>query len=70
MATFASTPATVAYDTSASQPLGALSTGIGYDPNTNTTATVSATYIGGQAETIGFGRGVLNSNPPKAVRAK
>ena len=64
MATFASTPSAVAYDKAASQPLGALSTGIGYDPNTNTTATVSATYIGGQAETIGFGRGTLSTEPP------
>lgn len=68
MATFASTQSAVAYDKAASQPLGALCSGIGYDPNTNTTTTVSNTYIGGQVETIGFGQGVLNSKPPVAAK--
>lgn len=70
MATFASTPATVAYDTSATQPLGALSTGMGYDPTTPTSTTVTNSYIGGQIETIGFGQGVLTSEPPQAVGGK
>lgn len=70
MATFASTPAAVAYDQAASQPLGALCSGIGYDPNTNTTTTVSNTYIGGATETIGFGRGVLSTTAPKVLKRK
>lgn len=58
MPTFSSAPASVAYDKAASQPLGALSTGLGYDPTTATTATKATQYIGGAVETIGYGKGV------------
>ena len=46
--------AAVAYDTAASQPMGALSTGMGYDPLTVNTTTLAAQRIGGAAFTIGY----------------
>lgn len=54
MPTFSSAPASVAYDKSAKQPLGALNTGMGYDPTTASTVTKTTQYMGGAAETIGY----------------
>lgn len=62
-ATFSSAPASVAYDKTASQATGALCTGMGYDPKVATTATVASKYIGGAAQTIGYGKGVAEPAP-------
>lgn len=57
MPTFSSAPASVAFEKAASQPLGALSTGMGYDPATDVTATTATQYIGGEPQVIGYGKG-------------
>lgn len=67
-ATFSSAPAAVAFDKSASQPMGALSTGMGYEPDVALTVTVTTQYIGGAAETIGYGSG--NTPPAAVIKAK
>jgi hypothetical protein len=67
-ATFSSAPAAVAFDKSASQALGALSTGMGYEPNVALTTTVATQYIGGAVETIGYGSGA--DVPPAATLTK
>lgn len=70
MATFSSCASTVAYDKNPTQPLGALSSGIGYNPATLVTATLANTYIGGATETIGYGKGVAEPAPEPAIKAK
>ena len=57
MPTFSSAPTAAAFDKTASQPLGALSTGMGYDPAVATTETTQSKYIGGADQTIGYGKG-------------
>lgn len=64
MATFSSAPASVAFDKGANQPLGALCTGMGYDPNKPVADTTASSYIGGAPQTIGYGAGV-QVDPPK-----
>ena len=64
MPTFSSAPAVTAYDTNASQPLGALCTGMGYAPDTPKTQTKTASYIGGEAQNIALGGGA-QAEPPK-----
>jgi hypothetical protein len=64
MATFSSAPAVSAFDKGANQPLGALSTGMGYAPDKAVADTTASTYIGGEAQTIGYGQGV-QVDPPK-----
>ncbi len=58
MATFSTAPAVTAFDKAANQPLGALSTGMGYAPDTPVTDTKATMYIGGAVQTIGLGGGV------------
>lgn len=70
MATYASAKSVVAYDKDASQPMGALCTGMGYDPTTATTTTKTTQYIGGAVETIGYAKGVADAPPVKASAAK
>jgi hypothetical protein len=43
---------------------------MGYDPDVATTATVATQYIGGAAETIGYGKGVQGPDPVKVSKAK
>ena len=56
---FAASVSNIAYDKAASQPLGALCTGMGYAPNVDVASTTATTYIGGAVETIGY-------HPPSA----
>jgi|GEM_PF-2187264 hypothetical protein len=58
MSTYSSAPAVAAFDTNASQPLGALSTGMGYAFDNPVGSTTASTYIGGAAQSIGYGHGV------------
>lgn len=64
MASFSSAPAACAFDKSANQPLGALCTGMGYPADKAIVDTTAATYIGGAAQTIGYGNGT-QVDPPK-----
>lgn len=58
MPTYSSAPASIAFEKAASQPLGALSTGMGYAPDTAITVTTTTQYIGGAAQSIGYAKGV------------
>lgn len=64
MASFSSAPASCAFDKGANQPLGALCTGMGYPADKAIADTTAASYIGGAAQTIGYGKGV-QAEPPK-----
>jgi hypothetical protein len=76
MPTYSSAPASVAYEKAASQPLGALCTGMGYAPDTAITTTTTTQYIGGAAQSIGYAKGVqgvqeeLHEAPHKGRSAK
>lgn len=75
MPSFSSAPAAVAYDKNATQPLGAICTGMGYSPDEQITATTAASYIGGAAQSIGYGKGVQaveteSEQPPHKGKAK
>jgi hypothetical protein len=67
MSTFSSAQSVTAFDKSANQPLGALSTGMGYPADKDVADTTSANYIGGAAQTIGYGKGV-QVNPPASKK--
>lgn len=51
---FAASAANIAYMKTPANPLGALNTGMGYDPKVSTSSTVTTALIGGTAETIGY----------------
>ena len=51
---YAASVSNIAYDKAASQPLGALCTGMGYAPDIDVATVTTTTYIGGATESIGY----------------
>lgn len=51
---FAASKSNIAYMKAPANPMGALNTGMGYDPEVLVTATVNTQLIGGAAEVIGY----------------
>ena len=51
---FAASVSNIAFMKTPANPMGALNTGMGYDPKVLVTATVNTTLIGGTAEVIGY----------------
>ena len=51
---FAASVSNIAYDTNATQKMGALCTGMGYAPNVDPASTTVTQYMGGNTLTIGY----------------
>lgn len=51
---YAASVSNIAYDKAASQPMGALCTGMGYAPDIDVATVTTTTYIGGATESIGY----------------
>lgn len=51
---YAASVSNIAFMKTPANPMGALNTGMGYDPAVLVTATVNTTLIGGTAEVIGY----------------